>query len=65
MSSLFARSTLAPAWLCRDRDILLYLAPSLVLALLVRALSARHPFFWDGQEWPQFSIPDVRPECSR
>ncbi|WP_268878644.1 hypothetical protein [Rugamonas aquatica] len=43
MSSLFACSTLAPAWLCRHRDILLYLAPSLGLALLIRAMSARHP----------------------
>ena len=46
MSSLFECSTLAPAWLCHHREILLYLAPSLLLALLIRALSARHPFFF-------------------
>ena len=46
MSSLFECSSLAPAWLCHHRDILLYLAPSLLLALLIRALSARHPIFF-------------------
>lgn len=46
MSSLFECSVLAPEWLCRHSDILIYLAPSLVLALLIRALSARHPFFF-------------------
>jgi len=46
MSSLFECSVLAPDWLCRHSDILIYLAPSLLLALLIRALSARHPFFF-------------------
>lgn len=46
MSSLIECGTLAPAWLCRHGDLLLYLAPSLLLALLIRALSARHPFFF-------------------
>ncbi len=46
MSSLIECSTLVPAWLCRHGDLLMYLAPSLLLALLIRALSARHPFFF-------------------
>ena len=46
MASLFDCSTLAPAWLCHHRDILIYLAPSLLLALLIRALSQRHPVFF-------------------
>jgi hypothetical protein len=46
VSSLIECSTLAPAWLCRHGDVLIYLAPSIVLALLIRALSARHPFFF-------------------
>ncbi|CDG82691.1 hypothetical protein [Janthinobacterium agaricidamnosum] len=37
---------LSPLLLCRYGDILLYLAPSLLLALLIRFLSARHPFFF-------------------
>jgi hypothetical protein len=45
MSSLFECSVLAPDWLCRHSDILIYLAPSLLLALLIRALAVRHPFF--------------------
>jgi hypothetical protein len=46
MASLFDCSTLAPAWLCHHRDILIYLAPSLLLALVIRALAARHPIFF-------------------
>lgn len=37
---------LLPMLLCRHQDVLLYLAPSLLLALAIRALSARHPFFF-------------------
>jgi len=42
-------NALAPAWLCAHRgilaDMLLYLAPSLALALLIRALSRRFAIF--------------------
>jgi hypothetical protein len=37
---------LASPLLCRYLDIGLYLAPSLLLALLIRFLSGRHPFFF-------------------
>lgn len=37
---------LAPAFPCQYSDQLLYLAPSIALALLIRALAARHPFFF-------------------
>lgn len=43
---MFDCAVIAPDWLCRHRDMLLYLAPSLALALLIRSLSARHPFFF-------------------
>lgn len=46
MSTLFSCSSIAPEWLCRQHDIVLYLAPSLLLAGLIRYLSARHPFFF-------------------
>jgi len=46
MHSLFECSVLAPSWLCAHRDIFIYLAPSLMLALVIRALSLRHPFFF-------------------
>lgn len=46
MASLLDCSVLAPAWLCHHRDLLIYLAPSLLLALVIRALSARHPIFF-------------------
>ena len=39
-------AAVAPAWLCRHGDVLLYLAPSLALALVIRALARRHPFFF-------------------
>ncbi|TFW16004.1 hypothetical protein [Duganella callida] len=45
MNSLFECSVWAPAWLCSHRDMLIYLAPSVLLALLIRALAVRHPFF--------------------
>lgn len=45
MRSLFECSVVAPPWFCHHRDILIYLVPSVLLALLIRALSARHPFF--------------------
>ena len=35
-----------PAWLSRHADVLLYLAPSLALALVIRALTRRHPLFF-------------------
>ncbi|NRR31838.1 hypothetical protein HSX11_16805 [Oxalobacteraceae bacterium] len=37
---------LAPRWLCGQRQELLYLAPSLLLALVIRALARRHPIFF-------------------
>lgn len=46
MSSLFDCSVLAPEWLCHYSDMLIYLAPSVLLALLIRVLAARHPFFF-------------------
>lgn len=46
MSALVACASVAPPWLCQHRDLLLYLAPSGLLALVIRALSARHPFFF-------------------
>lgn len=46
MNSLFECSALAPSWFCDHLDILIYLAPSLMLALVIRALSARHPIFF-------------------
>ena len=45
MSSLIECSTLAPDWLCRHGPMLAYLLPSVGLALLIRALSLRHPVF--------------------
>jgi hypothetical protein len=39
-------AAIAPAFLCRHRDLLLYLAPSLALALLIRYLTRRHPLFF-------------------
>ena len=39
-------AAVAPAWLCRHGDVLLYLAPSLALAVVLRALARRHPFFF-------------------
>jgi hypothetical protein len=62
MSSLFECSTLAPAWLCQHRDILIYLAPSLLLALVIRALSAARPAAFTviprrvGQGWELGSV---------
>jgi len=39
-------AAVAPAWLCRHGDVLLYLMPSLALAVVIRALARRHPFFF-------------------
>lgn len=36
----------APAWLCGQRDVLFYLAPSLALAGVIRALTRRHAIFF-------------------
>ncbi|HEV7816033.1 MAG TPA: hypothetical protein VGP06_13160 [Janthinobacterium sp.] len=46
MAGLIQCSSIAPAIVCLHREVLLYLAPSLALALLIRFLSARHPFFF-------------------
>lgn len=46
MSTLISCSALMPAVVCRHREVLLYLAPSVALALVIRALSRRHPFFF-------------------
>lgn len=43
---MFECVAIAPAWFCRHSDVLLYLAPSLLLALVIRRLSACHPFFF-------------------
>ena len=43
---MFECAAIAPAWFCRHSDVLLYLAPSLLLALVIRRLSACHPFFF-------------------
>ena len=37
---------LAPAFACEHGDILLYLLPSALLALVIRFLAAKHPFFF-------------------
>ena len=37
---------LVPAFLCGRGELLLYLAPSILLALVIRFLSARHPVFF-------------------
>lgn len=39
-------AAVAPVWLCRHGDVLLYLAPSMALAVVIRALARRHPFFF-------------------
>jgi len=47
---MFECTVIAPAWLCSQRllivDVVAYLAPSLLLALLIRALAIRHPIFF-------------------
>jgi len=35
-----------PAWACRHQDAFFYLLPSVLLALLIRALAAMHPLFF-------------------
>ncbi|MES3021128.1 MAG: hypothetical protein V4857_06035 [Pseudomonadota bacterium] len=42
----FACGAFAPAIACRHSDVLLYLLPSVGLALVIRALAGRHPFFF-------------------
>jgi len=37
---------IAPALVCQPGDLLLYLAPSVALAVLIRMLAAAHPFFF-------------------
>ena len=46
MSFLASCSALAPAFLCRHTDVLLYLVPSAALAFLIRILAGAHPFFF-------------------
>jgi hypothetical protein len=47
---MFDCAAIAPAWFCQHRDVLLdvllYLAPSLLLALVIRRLSSFHPVFF-------------------
>ena len=44
MSTLLNCAALGPV--CGYADVLMYLAPSVLLALVIRFLSARHPFFF-------------------
>ena len=46
MLFLHACKDLAPAYLCKYQDIAVYLLPSALLAMLIRFLSVRHPFFF-------------------
>ncbi|SHG98455.1 hypothetical protein [Massilia sp. CF038] len=46
MSFSAACRAAAPAILCQHTDLLLYLAPSVALALLIRLLAAKHPVFF-------------------
>jgi hypothetical protein len=39
-------NALAPGWLCRHADLLLYLLPSAALAFLIWIVSSAHPFFF-------------------
>jgi hypothetical protein len=47
---MFDCAAIAPAWFCQHREVLLnvllYLAPSLLLALVIRRLAAFHPIFF-------------------
>eukprot|EP01034_Spumella_vulgaris_P029165 gene29165-36167_t len=47
---MFDCAAIAPAWFCQHRDVLLnvllYLLPSLALALVIRRLSSVHPIFF-------------------
>lgn len=36
----------APAYVCAHGDVLLYLLPSALLAIVIRILAAKHPFFF-------------------
>lgn len=46
MTFLAACRAVAPASLCQHSDVLLYLLPSAALAILIRILAAKHPFFF-------------------
>ena len=46
LSTLFTCPALAPAFLCGRGELLVYLAPSILLALVIRFLSARYPIFF-------------------
>jgi hypothetical protein len=46
MSLFAACRAAAPAFVCQHADVLLYLLPSLGLALVFRFLAAKHPFFF-------------------
>ncbi|HEU4777819.1 MAG TPA: hypothetical protein VFS95_13430 [Telluria sp.] len=46
MSFAASCRAVAPVWLCGHSDILLYLLPSVALALVIRVLAATHPFFF-------------------
>jgi hypothetical protein len=46
MPWLHSCRALAPAFVCQHADMLLYLAPSLALAFLIRVLASAHPVFF-------------------
>jgi hypothetical protein len=46
MSLLASCHAVAPGFVCRNADLLLYLAPSVALALLIRVLVRAHPVFF-------------------
>ena len=46
MSLLTNCATIAPDYLCIYKDAAIYLLPSILLATVIRFLSARHPFFF-------------------
>jgi hypothetical protein len=46
MSFLTSCRAIAPAFACQHADLLLYLAPSVALAILIRALAGSHPVFF-------------------
>ena len=41
-----ACSTFGPQWLCQHTDVLVYLLPTVALAVVTRILAATHPFFF-------------------
>lgn len=46
MASPAACRDLAPAFVCQHGDMLLYLLPSALLAIVIRILAGKHPFFF-------------------